>query len=71
MSQIRNEINPHTLSLVIIISYLAKLLHVVNLQMISLFADISFKRLSAEGSEQWVVGVDTSGQLHIRLGTFN
>ena len=32
------------------------------------FPDISFRQLSAEGSEKWVVAVDTSGRLHIRLG---
>ena len=32
------------------------------------FPVISFRQLSAEGSEKWVVAVDTSGRLHIRLG---
>ena len=27
------------------------------------------KQISAEGNEQWVAAVDTSGKLYVRLGT--
>ena len=46
------------------------ILHISNHELLNshFFLDILVKQVSAEGNEQWVVAVDTSGKLFVRLG---
>ena len=46
------------------------LLHISNYELLKSYfvTDILVKQVSAEGNEQWVVAVDTSGNLFVRLG---
>ena len=32
--------------------------------------DVNFESLFAEGNEEWVVAVDTSGEMHLRTGAY-